>query len=48
MIDTVQLSGMTHSLLIVGVIYAGVSVAIMTRSRWGFVMTVAIGGALLF
>lgn len=48
MIDTLALSGAVHSLVIMGTIAVMLGASVICRSRLGVVLTIAIGGAILF
>lgn len=48
MIDTLALSGAVHSLAITGTIAVLLAASVIFRSRTGVVLTIAVGGAILF
>lgn len=48
MVDTLALSGALHMLLVITLTLSGVSISLITRSRAGLVLTLAVGAALAF
>ena len=48
MIDTLAVAGMLNVFIIGILIMTGIGVSVIAESRIGFVLTLAVGGALLF